>query len=232
MAVTVITGGAGHLGRAIGERCLSDGDAVYLVDRNPEVRDIASDMGAQGVVADVCDESQLDVLGALADVDRLVCAVGSWPRIPWNELTSGDWQESISVNLTSAYQSVKVMTKALKNASGSIVFVGSAIAFKGHAEMTHYAAAKAGLHGLAKSLCLAMGPDGVRVNVVAPGLIETPDAEETWDLEDRKAFWAQRALRKPLTMENVVDAVCFLSGAQAGAITGQVLVVDGGLVLH
>lgn len=232
MATTVIAGGAGHLGQALARRALSRGDDVHLVDINPRVGDIANDLGAVGHLADATDTGQLQALGQLAAVDSLICAVGSWPRISWPDLHQDLWNQLISTNLSSAYAMTHLLTPALVRQSGSVVFVGSAIALKGNPQMAHYAASKAGLHGLAKSLALALGPHRVRVNVVAPGLIETPDADHTWTLKQRQELWKLRAIEDPLSIDEVVEPIAFLASEQATGITGQVLVVDKGVVLH
>lgn len=232
MAVTVITGGAGHLGQALVARAVARGDETHIVDVSPRVTDIAASLGATGHRVDMTNADEVATLAVLPRVDRLICGVGAWPRIPWTELTPERWNSLVSLNLTSAFLAVSTLTKALMSASGSVVLVGSAIALKGNPEMAHYAAAKAGLIGMAKSLALSLGPAGVRVNVVAPGLIETPDADHTWTLEDRQKMWNQRALRRALTVDEVADPIDFLSGALSSGITGQTLVVDGGIVLH
>lgn len=232
MALSLITGGAGHLGQALAQHFLALGDEVHIVDKAPSVMSVAAQLGCQGYQIDVTKEEELVELSGIERVDRLVCSVGAWPRISWEDLTPQRWRELIGINLDSAHHSVRAVTAQLLAASASIVFVGSAIALKGNPEMAHYAAAKAGLIGLAKSLALSMGPSGVRVNVVAPGLIESPDADHTWTLDQRRAMWNQRALRRPLSIAEVVAAIAFLSAEQASGITGQTLVVDGGVMLH
>jgi len=232
VALSLITGGAGHLGQALAQHFLSLGDEVHIVDRAPDVLSVAARLGCKGYRIDVTREKELEELSVLERVDKLICSVGAWPRISWEDLTAQHWRELIGLNLDSAHHSVRAVTPQLVKVSGSVVFVGSAIALKGNPEMAHYAAAKAGLMGLAKSLALSLGPSGVRVNVVAPGLIETPDAGKKWTLDQRQAMWNQRALQRPLLIPEVVAAIAFLSGDQASGITGQTLVVDGGIVLH
>lgn len=232
MAHTLITGGAGYLGFALAQHYVTAGGQVSLVDIKPEVIERAEAIGASGIVADLTVDDQMSALSAVKPLDALVCAVGAWPRIPWEELTPARWRELIDINLTSAYIAVQATTEALVQSGGSVVLVGSAIALKGNPEMAHYAAAKAGLQGLAKSLALNLGPRGVRANVVAPGLIETPDADITWSVEQKQVFWNQRALPGPLEIDDVVEAIAFFSSPQSRGITGQVLVVDRGVVLH
>jgi len=232
VAHTLITGGAGHLGFALGQHFVKAGDQVSLVDINPDVRERAEAIGAVGIVADLTVENQMPALRAEKPLDALVCAVGAWPRISWEKLTTARWRELIDINLTSAYLAVQATTEALVESRGSVVLVGSAIALKGNPEMAHYAAAKAGQQGLAKSLALSLGPHGVRVNVVAPGLIETPDADTTWSMEQKQVLWNQRAMPGPLEIGEVVDAIAFFCSPQSRGITGQVLVVDRGVVLH
>ena len=232
MAHTLITGGAGYLGMALAEHYVAAGGQVSLADVKTEVIERAEAIGASGIVVDLTADDQVSELSAMKPLDALVCAVGAWPRIPWEQLTPARWRELIDINLTSAYLAVRATTEALVQSRGSIVLVGSAIALKGNPEMAHYAAAKAGLHGLAKSLALSLGPRGVRVNIVAPGLIETPDADTTCSSEQKKFLWNQRAMPGPLEVAEVVDAVAFFTSPQSRAITGQVLVVDRGVVLH
>jgi 3-oxoacyl-[acyl-carrier protein] reductase len=232
VAVTLVTGGAGHLGQALASHFVEAGDDVHIVDQSPQVSQVAARLGCAGHQIDLTDEGGLAALAELAELDRLVCSVGAWPRSPWNQLSPKAWREVLATNLDSAYFSVRALTDALVKSSGSVVFVGSAIGLKGNPEMAHYAAAKAGLVGLAKSLALSLGPFGVRVNVVASGLIETPDADKTWTLEQREAMWQQRAMQRALTISEVVAPIVFLSSESASGITGQTLVVDGGVVFH
>lgn len=166
--VAVVTGGAGEIGRTLVAALAADGYLVHAVDRAEAVRDVAAQAGGVGLVADVTDEAALAPLGELPRVDVLINGVGIWPLLTFDELTPARWRQSTDVNLTSAYLTTWICRQGLRAAAGAVVNVTSAIAIKGHPEMIHYAAAKAGLIGLTRSLALSLGPDGVRVNAVAP----------------------------------------------------------------
>jgi len=230
--VAVVTGGAGAIGRALVASFAADGFRVHAVDRAEAVRDIAERAGGTGHVLDVTDEVQTAPLGELGPVDVLVNGVGAWPLTSFDELTPARWRASTEVNLHSAYVTTWTCRHALRAAAGAVVNVTSAVAIKGHPEMIHYAAAKAGLIGLTRSLALALGPDGVRVNAVAPGLVQTEANEAVWAPERQAAFRATRALPVDIGVDDVVAAIRHLASPQARAITGQTVVVDGGTVLH
>jgi len=230
--VAVVTGGAGAIGRALVASFAADGFCVHAVDRSEEVRDVAGGAGGVGHVLDVTDEAAVASLGELDRVDVLVNGVGAWPLMSFDDLTPARWRASTEVNLSSAYLTTWTCRNALRAASGAVVNVTSAVALKGHPEMIHYAAAKAGLIGLTRALALALGPDGVRVNAVAPGLVQTEGNDEVWTPERRAAFRATRALPLDIGVDDVVATIRHLASPQARAITGQTVVVDGGTVLH
>lgn len=228
----VIAGGAGEIGRALAVSYAADGFAVHVVDRSDAAIAVADSVGGTAHIADVSDAAVTGVLAGIGEVDVLVNAVGVWPTMSVDELTPELWSASMRVNLDSGYFAVWGCRDALRVRRGAVVNLTSAIALKGHAQMIHYAAAKAGVIGMTRSLALALGPDGVRVNAVAPGLITTERNAAVWTDEQRAAFRASRALPIDLTVGDVVDAVRFLGSPSARAITGQTIVVDGGTVLH
>ena len=230
--VVVITGGAGEIGRALAEKYLAGGSEVHLVDRNPAVVQIAADTGATGHVVDLTDADAVAVLGTIVRVDVLITAVGAWPLLAFDDLTPRVWASQIDINLNSTYYAVHTLRHGLRAANGSVVAVASAIALKGHPHMASYAAAKAGVIGMVKALALALGPDGVRVNAVAPGLVSTPAQQELWGPERAAAFRATRALDRDIATSDVVSSVMFLASDGAASVTGQTLVVDGGTVMH
>ena len=230
--VVVITGGAGDIGRALAAEYLAEGSEVHLVDRSPTVLEVAADLGATGHVIDLTDANAVAVLGTIDRVDVLITAVGAWPLLTFDELTPAVWAGQIDINLNSTYYAIHTLRGALRSARGSVVAISSAIALKGHAEMASYAAAKAGVIGLVKALALALGPDGVRVNAVAPGLVSTPAQQLLWGEERAASFRATRALDRDISTADVVETVRFLASGAAASITGQTLVVDGGTVMH
>ncbi len=230
--IVVITGGAGEIGRALAERYLADGAEVHLVDVAEHVDEVALELGATAWRIDLSDHAQIARLGGLARVDVLVNGVGYWPPTPFDVLEPAEFTRYLDINLTSSYAVTWTLRDALRAAGGAVVTLSSAIGMKGHPDMVHYAAAKAGVLGMTKSLALALGPSGVRVNAVAPGLVSTVRNRSVWSQEQQDAFRATRALPVDIEIADVVDAARFLASPAARVITGQTLVVDGGTVLH
>ncbi|MGY1841321.1 MULTISPECIES: SDR family NAD(P)-dependent oxidoreductase [unclassified Modestobacter] len=231
--VVVVTGGGGDIGRALAVRYVAEEADVHLLDRSPDVVGTAEALGASGHPVDMTDpEAVAAVFAVLSRVDLLVTAVGHWPLLTLDELTPARWKEQLSINLDSTYFAVHAAREALRAASGSVVCIASAVGLKGHAQMISYAAAKSGVMGLVRALALALGPDGVRVNSVAPGLVLTERMAELWGPERTAAFRATRAVDRDIHTEDVVAAVHYLGSPAARAVTGQTLVVDGGTVMH
>lgn len=232
MSVVVIAGGAGEIGRELARAYASDGSHVHVVDRSSAADDVAGEVGGTAHLADTSLPESAGVFEGIGTIDVLINAVGVWPTSSVDELTAEQWGAFARINLDSAYHGVWGSRAGLRAAGGTVVNITSAIAFKGHPQMVHYAAAKAGVIGMTRSLALALGPDGIRVNAVAPGLIATERNLSVWTEEQRAQFRATRALPIDLTASDVVDTIRFLTSPQARAITGQTIVVDGGTVLH
>jgi NAD(P)-dependent dehydrogenase (short-subunit alcohol dehydrogenase family) len=145
------------------------------------------------------------------------------------------WNEVIGVNLTGAYLIADACLPALAKASGSIVFMGSVQGIVGSANSVAYVAAKHGLHGLAKAMAVDHAAAGIRVNIVAPGSVDTPmlrNAIEQSNNPDRMRaeIAAMHPLGRPATAHEVADVVLFLGGRAAAFITGETVRVDGGLL--
>ena len=232
MSTIVIAGGAGEIGRALARAYAADGSHVHIVDRSDAATQAAAEVGGTAHIVDASEPASAAVFGRIAEVDVLINAVGVWPTVPLDDLTPERWAELGRINLDSGYHAVWGSREGLRAARGNVVNIASAIAFKGHASMVHYAAAKAGVIGMTRSLALALGPDHVRVNAVAPGLVETDRNRSVWTEQQRADFRATRALPIDLGIDDVVSTVRFLSSSAARAITGQTIVVDGGTVLH
>lgn len=216
----IVTGAAAGIGRATAVRLAADGWRVVGIDR----RSVDID-GIELVAGDAGDASVLEgALAACGDrLDGLVCSAGVPPSGPWD--SREHWDEVISVDLTAPYEALRVCWPGLTAGGGSAVIVGSIVgAVEGSLRSPAYAAAKAGLEGLARSFAVIGAPDGVRVNVVAPGAIAT-DFDERLLPADRRS---DVPLGRMGTAEEVAAIVAHLLSADASYVTGAVWTVDGG----
>jgi NAD(P)-dependent dehydrogenase (short-subunit alcohol dehydrogenase family) len=216
----IVTGAAAGIGRACASRLVADGWRVVGVDR--------SDAAPEGVGLVVGDCGDTSVLEAALErmggwLNALVCSAGIPPTGPWE--SREHWDEVIRVDLSAAYEALRVCWPALVAAQGSAVLVGSIVgAVEGSVRSPAYAAAKAGLEGLARSMAVIGGPDGVRVNVVAPGAIATDFDERLLPADHRTDV----PLGRMGTPEEVAAVIGFLVGPDATYVTGDIWTVDGG----
>ena len=216
----IVTGAAAGIGRATAQRLVADGWRVVGIDRTD-----ASIDGAELVVGDAGDPSAL--AAALercgGSLDALVCSAGIPPTGPWE--SREHWDEVIAVDLSAQYEALRVCMPGLLAARGSAVLVGSIVgAVEGSLRSPAYAAAKAGLEGLARSMAVIGAPDGVRINVVAPGAIATDFDERLLPADHRTDV----PLGRMGTADEVASVIGFLIGPEASYITGAVWTADGG----
>lgn len=228
----VVTGAGRGIGRAIVERLAGDAWVAGLDVGFPD------GPGAAQCVqeADVADSAAVNaalsrVLEARGGVDWVVCAAGiTRDRVSW-KMGDAEWSDVLAVNLTGAFNTARAAAPALRRApAGRLVFISSINGLRGSFGQTNYAAAKAGLVGLARSLALELARDGVTVNVVAPGFIDTPMTRQLPESVRARAL-ARTPLGRFGDAADVAHTVRFLCDAAAGFITGAVLPVDGGQLL-
>jgi NAD(P)-dependent dehydrogenase (short-subunit alcohol dehydrogenase family) len=216
----IVTGAAAGIGRATVELLAAEGWHVVGIDRMP-----GAITGGELLVGDAGDAS---VLGDAVDhcdgrVDALVCSAGVPPSGPWDSLEH--WNEVLSVDLTAPYEAMRSCWSALVAAGGSAVLVGSIVgAVEGSLRSPAYAAAKAGLEGLARSFAVIGAPDNVRVNVVAPGAVATEFDERLQPADQRTDV----PLGRMGTAEEVAAVIGFLVSPAASYVTGAVWTIDGG----
>jgi 3-oxoacyl-[acyl-carrier protein] reductase len=230
----LVTGAASGIGRAVAEHFLAAGATVVLADRDPAVEGVAEDLGAsRGLVLDATSEQQVqDAVGSLDGVDVLVTSHGILTQSPLAEMPTETWQQTLDVDLTSVFLlNRSVLPGMLAQGGGRIINVASQLGIKGGESLAHYAAAKAGVIAMTKSLALEVSSRGVLVNAIAPGPIETPlvdRIDEDWK--------AAKRLELPLGRFGVPDevaptAVLLASDPGGNLYVGQVLGPNSGDVM-
>ena len=238
--VALVTGGSRGIGLAIAEELASAGARVAVVARD-EARAQAAAQGLageghRGYSCDVADPGACNALvkqveAELGAVDVLVNNAGVTRDNLLMRIKDEDWDAVLDTNLRGAFNLMRAVSRGMmKKRAGRIVNVSSVVGVMGNAGQANYAASKAGLIGLTKAVAKELASRGVLVNAVAPGYIET---DMTNDLAGaaRDALMGQIALGRLGSPKDIAPVVRFLAGPGAGYMTGQVLVVDGGMVM-
>lgn len=228
----VVTGGANGIGLAIARSIAAAGGSVWIFDLASESpREAASSIGAKACIADVTDPQSLaNAFERAGTPDVVVANAGIGQASSLHETTPELWSRTLAVNLTGAFNTVQIATERMKLArKGSIVMTASTNSFDGEAHLIAYNAAKAGLLGILHTAANELGPYGIRVNAVCPGLIRTRlTASSFANSTVLSDYFRHIALGRGGEPDEVAQAVLFLASDLASYITGTTLVVDGG----
>ena len=240
--VVVVTGGNGGIGLAIAEACAHAGASVAVWATNPEKNAAAVDRltssGARAIAerCDVRSEDQVDTaldrtVGELGRIDTLFANAGIKPVTPFLDMGLEEWRRVMAVNLDGAFLTMRSAARHMvaRGEGGSLVAVSSVSAFDGSPGMEHYAASKAGLLALVRSVAVELARHGVRCNALVPGFVDTEMTAE-WRRDDRMvdATTRRTPARRWASPADIAPAAVFLADPEYRFHTGTTLVVDGG----
>ncbi len=237
--VAIVTGGGRGIGRGISERFLEEGARVVIAQRQPLDEALKENPNVRYVSADLCEPQSFELVVSAAvarfgGLDILVNNAGMMFEKPLSEMDQEEWDLMMAVNLRAPAFLVKAALPAMrKRGGGCIINIGSIEGEGSNPEHAAYCASKAGVHGLTRALAVDLGRYGIRCNAIAPGWIKSelsdvyinaqPDADSAWQDLDR-----MHPIGRVGTPRDIGDISVHLAGDQAGFLTGQVIVVDGG----
>lgn len=241
----IVTGGTRGIGKAIAARFAEQGASIAIFGTNPErgreaiqelQKDVVEGQKISFYQVDVGDASQVEstmqkVYEDFGHVDILVNNAGVTRDNLLMRLTEEDWERVINTNLKSIYNTCRsVIRPMMKARQGKIINIASVVGLMGNPGQTNYAASKSGMIGFTKSLAKELGSRGICVNCVAPGFIETA-MTDALNEKQREAILTQIPMQKMGQPLDIANAALYLASSLADYVTGQVLTVDGGMVM-
>lgn len=227
--VALVTGGSGAIGRALVAALRNEGATVEVADLDSKPS------------TDVTDEDSVRaaverMTAAHGRIDAVFSHAGAITAGPVEQVRLEDFEHVMQVNVRGAFLVAKHTIPALRSAGGgSIVFTSSTAGLAGAPNQATYCAAKAAIINFARSLAAELAPDGIRVNTVCPGWTDTAFNDPVWDVEGGKVraepeFMQSVPLRRQAAPSEIVPAMLFLASKDAGYVTGETMVIDGGLL--
>jgi 3-oxoacyl-[acyl-carrier protein] reductase len=225
----LVTGGNRGIGRAIAEAFVAQGDRVAVTTRSGGAPDGCLDVRCDITDPEAVESAFAQVEDAHGPVEVLVANAGITADTLLVRMSEDDWASVIDTNLTGSYRLAKrAVSKMMRARRGRIIFISSVVGLLGSGGQVNYAASKAGLVGMARSIAREYGGRGITANVVAPGFVET-DMTDALSDELKATYKAQVPLGRYGSTDEVAATVTWLASDGAGYITGAVIPVDGGL---
>ena len=240
--VAIVTGASRGIGEAIAKQLSSCGAKIILIARNSDqLVAVKETIISKGGIAEsmACDVSNLNSISEIVtntidkwgQIDILVNNAGIARDNIIMRMKENDWDSVMNINLKGCFNGIKSVARPMiKNKAGRIINITSVIGQIGNAGQSNYAASKAGIMGLTKSMAKELGSRNITVNAVAPGYITTDMTSELND-EVKEQLKSSIPLGRLGTPNDVANLVCFLASDEAGYITGQTFNVDGGMVM-
>ena len=231
METALVTGAARGIGRGIVERLAADGYRVIALDRRDDVLGMVAELVAGGAtveaaVADVQDRAAIAaIMERVAPLDVIVNNAGITSTRRFEELTEADFRSNFDINTVGTFVVAQEGARRMRN-GGRIVNIASR-SFAGASQMAHYVASKAAVVGLTRAMAIDLSPRDIRVNAVAPGVVDT-DMLHYMTPERQQVMLSLQLLGRIGQPEDIARAVAFLASRDNRYITGQVLIVDGG----
>jgi 3-oxoacyl-[acyl-carrier protein] reductase len=231
----IVTGAASGIGAAVVARLITDGCPVLAVDRVAEglagTHNLVADLGDAEVFARIAKAAE----SKLGGCDILINNAGVCPASPFDDMTDEMWNAALGINVTAAMKLTRALLPMLRaSEAGRVINTGSIMSRYGDAGLVAYATSKHAILGLTRALAMELGPDGITVNCVQPGAIETGMTREMFETNPASmTYYASRAaLGRIGQPEDVADVMVFLATDDARFITGQGIMVDGGVMVH
>src|SRR5213082_1825256 len=234
--VAIVTGAAQGIGKAVADKLAAEGAKVVAVDLNGEGAErTAAGLDGTAVQADISkpDDVQRIVDESLSrhgKVDALANVAAIVPFTPWDEITFDEWRRIMSVNLDGLFLMMKAVEKPMREAGyGRIVNVASNVVLAGTPNLAHYVASKGGVWAFTRAAARELGKYGITVNSVAPGLTETEGVLASPHAEAFEFVQTLQCIPRRGLANDIAPSVAFLASEEAGWVTGQLLVADGGM---
>jgi pyridoxal 4-dehydrogenase len=234
--VAIVTGSAQGIGRAVARKLAGEGAAVVLADRNGSgAEEAAAELpNALGLEIDISEAAQVqrmvdETLARYAKVDVLVNAAAIVPFTPWDEITFDEWRRIMSTNLDGLFLTIKAVEKPMRAAGyGRIVNLASNVVLAGTPNLAHYVASKGGVWAFTRAAARELGKYGITVNSVAPGLTASEGVLASPHAEAFEFVQMLQCIPRRGESDDIAPAVAFLASEEAGWVTGQMIVADGG----